>query len=113
MSATNSDSKIWKYFKQGDIVRCEYVWGKALFEVSGFHGNEYCPLLTVYMIGKPRNNAHMCNFDVRKTRLIASARRPFKALTDKQLLKLMSTSNTEAKREMLIRLNQKERVGNV
>lgn len=49
MGIINTDPKVWKYFKHGDIVRCEYIWDKKLFEVHGFHGNWYCPLRTVYM----------------------------------------------------------------
>lgn len=108
MGVTNTDKGVWRYFRQGDIVRCEYVWGRTLFEVHGFHGNEYCPLLTVYMLGKPRDTAHMCNFDVRKTKLIAASQRPLKGVPSRvQLLKMMAAGNIDARRELMIRLNAK------
>ena len=107
MGIINTDSKVWKYFKHGDIVRCEFIWGKILFEVHSFHGNWYCPLMTVHMFGKPKNNANMCNFDVRETKLITSPCRPFKKLPKKNIIKLMSKGNLEAKREFIMRKNSK------
>lgn len=107
MGIINTNLKIWKYFKHGDIVRCERVWGKMLFEVHSFHGNWYCPLMTVYMIGKPKNSANMCNFDVREAKLISSSHRSFRKLDKDNLLKLVSKGNGEAKRELIMRLNSK------
>lgn len=49
----------------------------------------------------------MCNFDVRETKLITSPHRPFRKLPKKNLLKLMSKGNVEAKREFMMRLNSK------
>ena len=31
MGIINTDPKVWKYFKHGDIVKDEYVWGDKLF----------------------------------------------------------------------------------
>lgn len=108
MGKENTDPKIWKYFKYGDIVRCEYTWGKKLFEVHSFHGNWYCPLMSVYMCGKPRTNGNMCNFLVSETKLITAPHRPFRKMTKRVLIKLMSKGNVEAKREFIMRTNSKK-----
>lgn len=104
------DTKIYcKYFRVGDIVKNEDVWGDKLFEISGFHGNWYCLLAHVYMCGKPKTNGNACNFDIRKTKLITSPNRPFRNVLQKTLRKLMSKGNIEAKREFIMRVNNKKR----
>lgn len=100
-------NKYWKYLKKGDIVRNESVWGNKLFEVNSLHGNWYCPLITVYMLGKPKKNENMCNFNANDTKLITTNNRPFKRLFKKNLLKLVSRGNIEARRELMIRVNTK------
>ena len=100
--------KTWKYFRKGDLVRCEEIWGSRLFEVTGFHGNWYCPLLIVYEFGKPKTISTMCNFDVRATKLISALRRPLQKLPKKALLKLITKGNEEAKRELIMRSNTKK-----
>lgn len=108
MGIINTDPKVWKYFKHGDIVKDEYVWGNKLFEVHSFHGNWYCPLMSVYMCEKPKTNGNMCNFDVRETKLITAPHRPFRKIPKKTLVKLMSRGNLEAKREFIMRINSKK-----
>lgn len=108
MGIINTDPKVWKYFRHGDIVKDEYVWGNKLFKVHSFHGNWYCPLMSVYMCGKPKTNGNMCNFDVRLTKLITSPHRPFRKIPKKTLVKLMSKGNVEAKREFIMRINSKK-----
>lgn len=108
MGIINTDPKVWKYFKHGDIVKDEYVWGDKLFEAHSFHGNWYCPLMSVYMCGKPKTNGNMCNFDVRETKLITAPHRPFRKIPKKTLVKLMSKGNVEAKREFIMRINSKK-----
>ena len=94
---------VWKYFKKGDIVRCEVIWDKKLFIIHSLHGNAYCPLMTVYQIGKPQTNGNLCNFDIRRTKLVSSSERPYKKLKTPVIVKLMRKGNIEAKREFLIR----------
>lgn len=113
MGIINTDPKVWKYFKHGDIVKDEYVWGDKLFEVHSFHGNWYCPLMSVYMCGKPKTNRNMCNFDVRETKLITAPHRPFRKIPKKTLVKLMSKGNVEAKREFIMRINSKKELSYV
>lgn len=105
MNTINTNSNIWLYYKQGDIVRCEYTWGKTLFEIHGFHGNAYCPLIIAYMVGKPKNISHMCNLDARLLTLISSTHRPLKRLSKNILLKLVSKGQVEAKRELMMQIN--------
>lgn len=107
MSKDNTDKKVWRYFRRGDIVRCEEIWGKKLFEVASFHGNWYCPLMTVYESGKPKTVGNICNFFVPNTKLITSPNRPFQRLPKKALVKLLAKGNEEAKRELIMRKNQK------
>ena len=107
----NTDHKVWKYFKVGDIVRDgdDSVWGKTKFEIYGFHGNWYCPLLSAYIYNKfyPSGNKQKCNLDVREAKLINAPHRPFRNMKKVPLLKLMSKGNVEARREFLIRVNTK------
>lgn len=107
MGKENTDRKVWRYFRRGDIVRCEEIWGKKLFKVHSFHGNWYCPMMTVYECGKPKTNAHACNFCVTETKLITAPHRPFHRLPKKALVKLLIKGNEEAKRELIMRNNQK------
>lgn len=110
MPKENKDKKIWKYFKYGDVVRDSEnsVWGNKLFVVYFFHGNDYCPLVSAYFQGKEKNNSNVCNLDVREIKLISAPKRPFKNINKKSLLKLMKKGNMEAKREFMIRLNNKK-----
>lgn len=109
MGIKNTDPKIWKYFRHKDIVKEESIWGNKLFEVNGFFGNSYCPLISVYMCGKPRRNKNKCNFDVRLTKLITAPHRPFRKMSKEVLLKLMKKGNIEAKREFMMRINNKNK----
>lgn len=109
MGIVNTDPKVWKYFKHGDIVRDsdDSIWGKKLFEVHSFHGNWYCPLMSVYFCGKPKTNGNMCNFDIREAKLITAPHRPFRKMNKKALIKLMGKGNVEARREFMMRVNTK------
>ena len=105
----DSNNKIWKYFKIGDIIRDadDSIWGNKLFEIYSFHGNAYLPLVSVHFVGKPKTNGNMCNFDIRETKLIRAPHRPFKNLKKSALIMLMRKGNIEAKREFMMRLNTK------
>nr|DAP89524.1 MAG TPA: hypothetical protein [Caudoviricetes sp.] len=111
MPSQNTDPKVWKYFKTGDIVRDsdDSVWGKTKFEITGFHGNWYCPMLSTNICGKfyPSGNPQRCNLGVREAKLISAPRRPFRNMPKKVLIKLMGKGNVEAKREFMMRLNTK------
>ena len=80
--------KIHRYFRLGDIVRNEEVWGNKLFVIHGFGGNSYLPELYVHPWGKERTVGNSCNFDARVTKL---------------LLKLVKNGNEDAKREFIVR----------
>lgn len=105
MGTINTDPKVWKYFKHGDIVKNKYTWKNKLFVVHNFRGNKYCPLMSVYEYGKPKSIRNMCNFDVRETKLITASHRPFQKIPKKALVKLMSKGHVEAKREFIMRIN--------
>lgn len=94
---------IWKYFKKGDIVRNESIWGDKLFEVEKLCGNSYSPEMIVYFFGKPKTTENMCNFSIRDSKLITSVKRPLKNLKPNIIIKLMKSGNVEAKREFIIR----------
>lgn len=110
MPKENNDSDIWKYFKNGDIIQDSKnsVWGNKLFEIYYFHGNSYSPLVSAFMIDKPKSNENRFNFDIREIRLISSRVRPFGKLEKSVLIKLMQKNNIEAKREMIMRINAKK-----
>lgn len=97
----------WRYFKPGDIVKNEEVWGKKLFEISSLHGNAYLPLATVFFVGRDKTNDNLCNFDVRQIKLVSSNKRPFRNLPKKQLILLMKRGIEEARREFIMRTNSK------
>lgn len=101
------DKSIHRYFREGDIVKYEVVWGKQLFVIHGFGGNAYCPELYVHFYGKPQNITNTCNFDLLKTKLVDSAKRPFKKINKRVLLNLVKKGNEEAKREFIMRSHNK------
>lgn len=105
MERENTDDRIWGYFRSGDVVRYDEVWGKRLFEVVGFMGNAYCPVLVVYERGKPQSVATMSNFPARYTRLVTSGVRPLRRLGD-EALKRLAGKSIEAKREFIMRKNE-------
>jgi len=109
MPFENIDPNVWKYFKKGDIIRDEddSIWGNKLFEIYFFHGNDYLPLVSAYFVGKSKTNVNMCNFDIRKSKLIRALHRPLKKLKKSVLIMLIKKGNIEAKREFMIRLNTK------
>jgi hypothetical protein len=97
------DKHVHKYFKIGDIVKCEVIWGNQLFIVHGFGGNAYLPELYVHFYGKPQIISNICNFDVRMTKLIDSDKRPLKKIDNKIIIKMIKKGNEEAKRELIMR----------
>lgn len=96
-----------QYFKVGDTVRLPDVWGKTLFVIDSFNGNSYLPLASVHFLKKPIANGNRCNFDIRDMMLINAPKRPLKNIDKKVLAKLYVKSNIEAKREFLIRKNNR------
>lgn len=103
----DNKKNIHKYFKVGDIVRCEEIWGKQLFVVDRLTGNWYLPELIVYFHNKPKTPGNMCNFSVCATKLIKSNNRPFRKLKMTVLSKLLKKGNVDAIREIILR-NRKD-----
>lgn len=110
MEKENTNIKIWNIFKRGDIIKCPEVWGQAKFEIVGFDGNWYCPILCVIAcsITMPSGKPMRCNIGVGQAKLVNSSTRPFKNMNHKGLLILVSKKNIEAKRELKIRINLKK-----
>ena len=97
------EQNIHKYFKVGDIVRNEDIWGKQLFIVDKLFGNAYQPLLIVHPYGKPKTVGTMCNFVLSMTKLIDCPKRPLKKIPQSTLIKLLRNGNVDAKREFIMR----------
>lgn len=106
----NNNPKIFKYFKVGDIIKHypDSIWGETKFVIQSFFGNWFLPLVHVLQLGKPDMNGYKCNFDVRDIRLVGATNRPFRNLDKTKLLKLVAKDVVEAKRELKIRVNNKE-----
>jgi hypothetical protein len=96
----------YKYYKIGDIVRNEMVWGDILFVIERFIGNDYAPEAVVHFRNKPLDNGHKCNFGIEEMKLVNSPNRPFKKLKIEVLRKILKTGNEEAKREFIIRFQK-------
>lgn len=94
---------VHKYFKIGDIVKCEVIWGNQLFIVHGFGGNAYLPELYVHFYGKPQTISNTCNFDLRITKLVDSNKRLLKKIDKKIIVRMIRRGNEEAKRELIMR----------
>ena len=94
---------IHKYFKVGDIVRNEDIWGKKLFIVDKLFGNDYQPLLIVHPCGQKQSPGTMCNFVVSMTKLVNNPKRPLRKIPQITLVKLLQKGNLEAKREFIMR----------
>lgn len=107
----NSNSNTWRYFKVGDIIRDaeDSVWGNKTFEICSLIGNEYLPIAHSHILGKPKTNINMCNLLISRIRLVGSPVRKFSKLNKIALMKLMQKNNLEAKREFMIRLNNKQK----
>lgn len=101
--------EIHKYFRIGDIIKNEEIWGNRLFCIYGFGGNAYLPLIYAFPRGEERTVGNQCNFDVRSVKLINADKRPFSKLSTQVLVKLLRKNNEEAKREFIIRSNNKIR----
>lgn len=111
MPKDNDNPKVWKYFKRGDIVidSPDSTWGNTKFVITFFHGNWYCPLLSVNICGKfyKSGRPERRNMYVPDVRLINATKRPFRKMKKIPLLKLMGKGNIEAKREVMMRINTK------
>ena len=96
------------YIKIGDVVKDEEnsIWGEKLFTVHYLHGNDYLPLASTTFYGKERSITNTVVFDVRQLKLIGAEKRPLQKLPKKTLIKIMN-KNIEAKREFMIRINNK------
>ena len=103
------DRRIHKYFRLGDVVINETIWGVKPFIIHGFGGNRYCPELYVHNKGDAVKGS--CIWDVRLTKLVDSNRRPFKNLKKDELSKLFKNSKESVKkeieREIIIRINKR------
>lgn len=97
------EKNIHKYFKVGDIVRNEDIWGRQLFIVDRLFGNAYQPLLIVHPYGKEKTVGNMCNFVLSMTKLVDARNRPLKKIPQSTLIKLVKNGNMEAKREFIMR----------
>lgn len=97
-------------YRIGDIVKDfdGSVWGETNFEVVGFEGNDYCPILLTIVCGKfyPNGKPWKCNLNARLARLMDSSKRPFIKLPERQLIKMIGKGIVEAKRELIIRRNK-------
>lgn len=98
---------IHKYFKKGDIVTNEEIWGSRLFIVGSFGGSNYLPELYVYPKGQRWSTGNQCNWSVMDTKLIDAQRRPLQRIPRKKLVLLMRKGIEEARREFFIRINNK------
>ena len=99
----------YKGLKIGDIVKDfkGSIWGEKLFVVDNFHGNDFLPLFSAYLINKPKTNKYMVNLNAKTSRLISTTKRPFIKLNNKALAMLLKKGNAEARRELEIRFNSK------
>lgn len=95
--------KIHRYFRSGDIVRNKEIWGKKLFIIHGFGGNDYLPELYVHPLGEQPTVGNSCNWRVGDTKLIRSEKRPLRKIKNELLMKLLKKGNIEAKREFILR----------
>lgn len=96
------------YIKIGDIVKDgpNSIWGDKLFTVHYLHGNDYLPLASTTFYGKERSISNAVLFDARQLKLMGAEKRPLQKLPKKTLIKIMN-KNIEAKREFMIRINNK------
>lgn len=102
-------TSIWKYFKIGDIVINRSIWGSnKKFVIDKMYGNAYCPILDVHTANMPKTIGNTCLFNPNDTTLISAPKRPLSKLNKKMLLKMVRKGNIEAKRELLIRLYNKQ-----
>lgn len=111
MISKNTKLSVWKYFKIGDTIinSDDGIFQNKKFEIFGLHGNLYCPLLSVYFLGKNNKNGtrKKCNVCVQDAKLINAVKRPLKKMNKEGLIKMVNLGNLEAKREMMIRINNK------
>lgn len=100
---------IWKYFKIGDVVINKSVWGSnRKFIIDKMYGNAYCPILDVHPKLEAKRNGNTCLFNPDDTTLIDAPKRPLSKLKKAILLTMVRKGNIEAKRELLIRLYNKQ-----
>ena len=100
---------IWKHFKIGDIVINKSIWGSNIrFVIDNMYGNAYCPILDVHPVRESKRIGNTCLFNPNETTLINASKRPLSKLKKEKLLIMVRNSNVEAKRELLIRLYNKQ-----
>lgn len=95
--------KVHRYFRLGDVVGNKEIWGKKLFIIHGFGGNDYLPELYVHPLGEKPTSGNSCNWKVCDTQLIQSQKRPLRKIKSEILIKLLKKGNAEAKREFILR----------
>lgn len=100
-------TKIHKYFKKGDVVCNEEIWGKHKFVIGGFGGNAYLPEVYVYPYGQEWRVGNQCNWNVKDMKLMDAPKRPLRNVSKIKLIRLMSKKIEEARREFMIRVNNK------
>lgn len=104
-------TSIWKYFKIGDIVINKSIWGSnKKFVIDKMYGNTYCPIIDVHPINVSKTNENTCLFNPNDTTLISAPKRPLSKLKKVVLLKMVRNNNIEAKRELLMRLYNKQKL---
>lgn len=100
---------MFKYFKIGDCVINEDIWGaRKKFVIDKMYGNAWCPIIDVHPIHECKTAGNTCLFAVSMTKLIDAPKRPFLKLKKSALIKIMKRGNIEAKREFLIRIYNKQ-----
>ena len=97
----------WKYYKVGDIIICQSIWGNKRFIVDKMYGNAWCPILDVHDFGKEKRTSTTCLLNPNDCKLVNSLKRPLTRLSREKVLTMMKKGNTEAKREFLIRVFNK------
>lgn len=104
------------FYKIGDIVRDfnGSIWGDSKFEVVGFDGNSdsYCQILLTNVCGRYYDNGKpwRCNINAKTAKLINSSnRRPLIKVNRIKLIDMMNKGVLEARREFMIRINNKQK----
>ena len=99
-------------YKIGDVVKDfnGSVWGDSKFEVVGFDGNDYCQILSTFVIGRFYDSGKpwRCNIGAKKARLVGAKSRPFQRVDRRRLIVMMNKGIVEARREFMIRVNSKK-----
>lgn len=106
----NNNPEIWKYYKVGDVILdCpSSIWGDRKFRIASFFGTKYCAMCLGYFYGKRECWKTHSNLPIEEIILIDAPRRPFRRTALPLLIKLMQKGNVEAKREFIMRSNNKK-----